>query len=447
MAQSNTNQLFFGKKMTLSHLLTWRLLPAVIVMATLVAGCFLLPPLWAKTKAGLDEQSPQRVYVRTTTLQSRTNFTVPIWYTGQVNARRKTAVGFQRNGKVTQLHFDEGDFVVATQAIANLDNRQLLARIQQLNAETMATKARRDEMIKGPRVQAIRSADANVDDLEQQLENAKLDFDRAETLLPKGAVSQQEYDQAKYRVSTLSARKQAALAQLEELNVGTRIEQVDAAEAALLGAQAANLLAEHDLDDCTLRAPFSGTITQRMVDEGAVLESGQPVVELVESQYLEFRVGLPVELVRTMNIGDTFQVKIDKISLEAKLKSKLLALDENTQTQTIIMSLDDSAPHKGIVDNQMGRLRFDKSTNELGFLIPTSAIVNDQQGLWNCYTIEKDGNQYIAKRQVVEVLHFQGDNVFVRGTLSNGQPIVVDGLQRLANGQIVQLLESEGASQ
>ena len=65
--------------------------------------------------------------------------------------------------------------------------------------------ALRDEMLQGPRTEMIQAARANVEDLEHQLENAVLDFERSVRLLEKRGISQQEHDQATYLVRTIQA--------------------------------------------------------------------------------------------------------------------------------------------------------------------------------------------------------------------------------------------------
>lgn len=442
MAQTTDNQLFFGNKLTLSQLMTWRSLGVVLGFGLLIAGFVMFPKFMKGSNADEQKLTPQIVYVKTEQLKLIDDFTVPIWYTGQVNAKRKTAVAFQRSGKVTEIFFDEGDFVVEGLEIARLDNRQLTARSKQLDAQERVAKAQLTELQEGPRIQAIQSAQANVNELDKQLENAKRDFQRADSLLPQGAVSVQEHDQAKYLVATLTQRIAAATAQLDQLKDGTRIEQVNAAEAALESAEAASDLADHDLNDCILKAPYSGTITRRMVDEGAVLDTGQPVFELVESSHLELKVGLPIHIAQQLSPEKKLSVDVDGIPIDATVKSRLLALDPSTQTQNVILTLDKSAAGRGIVDNQMGRVKFEQSVNDSGFLVPTPAIVNDQQGLWSCFTVKKSDGQFMVKRQAISVLHFQGDFAFVKGTLSPGQTIVVEGLQKLTNGQVVQIADS-----
>lgn len=443
MDPTTTERNFFARKMTFGQLLTSRLFWGVLIAGGALAAVFLIPQLSGGKTEDSQESTAQRVYVKTIPLVRNDQFTIPIWYSGEVQARRKTNVGFQRGGKVVEILCDEGDYVEHNQVIARLDSRQLTARAKQLAAETLVAKARLDELRKGPRIEAIRTAAANVDDLKHQRENAELDLERARNLRTKGAVSQQEYDQSHYLVQTLNARIDASEAQLEELKVGTRIEQVDAAEALYASAQAASELAKHDLDDCTLRAPYSGTVIQRMVDDGAVLDTGRPVVRLVESNRLELNVGLPVQLVRQLVEGQAIEVEVDGAHVSAIVKTKLLALDPMTRTQTVVLELAESAAHMGIVDSQMGRVKFETVADEEGFVLPVAAIVNDQQGLWSCFTVELEDGEHVVKRQSVEVLHFQGDFVFVRGTIQDGETIVSEGLQRLTHGLVVRLAEHE----
>ena len=177
-----------------------------------------------------------------------------------------------------------------------------------------------------------------------------------------------------------------------------------------------------------------------MLDEGTVVSAGTPIFSLFETDHLEFHVGLPAELANTISKGQQISVKFGEIEIDAMLKSKLETLDVATLTQQIVLTFDESAVDQGIIDGQIGQVQFEQVSETKCFKIPVSAIANDQQGLWSCFTVEGDGEQ-VARQQSIEVLHFDGDWVFVRGTLTEGQSIVTDGLQRISNGQRVQSAE------
>ena len=444
MDPPNTNRKNFGQEMTIGQILnsrtTWTLLLTVGAICALV---FLFPMLSGEKtnqEAG-KESEPQTVFVNLATLRELPEMHIPIWYSGEVRAKRRTEVGFARGGKVDEILFEEGDFVEEEDRLAVLGSRQAVARLKQLQAEVNVARAVRDELSEGPRSETIRSATADVKDLEQQLENAVVDFQRSTRLLAKRGISQQEFDQSELGVKSLRAKMAAARAQLELLETGTRQEQVDAAEARLAAATAAVELAQADVDDCTLKAPFSGMIVRRMLDEGAIVSAGTPLFSLMETDHLEFHVGVPAELANTISPGQKFSINFGETEADATLKSKVRTLDVATLTRKIVFALDETASEQGIVNGQIGQIQFEQVTKNKCFRIPVTAIVNDQQGLWSCYTVSKSDGEQIAKRQSIEVLHFDGEWVFVRGTLSDGQSIVTDGLQRLSSGQFVHGVE------
>ena len=431
--------------MTLGQILTSRTTLTLLLAAGAVCALvFLVPALSGdRTDPGESEpeSEPQIVFVNLATLHELPEMHIPIWYSGEVRAKRKTDVGFARGGKVNEVLFEEGDFVEEQTPLAILDSRQAAARLKQLQAEVNVATAVRDEMSEGPRTETIRAAKADVKDLEQQLDNAVIDLERSVRLLDKKGISQQEFDQSELAVKSLTTKIAAAKAQLDLLETGTRQEQMDASEARLAAAAAAVELAQADVDDCTLKAPFSGMIVRRMLDEGAVVDAGTPVYSLIETDHLEFHVGVSAELANTISRGQTVSVNFGKTQADATLKSKIKTLDVATLTRKIVFTFDETAAEQGIIDGQIGQIQFEQVTETKCFKIPVSAIVNDQQGLWSCYTVSKSDGQQIAKRQSIEVLHFDGDWVFVRGTLSDGESIVTDGLQRLTSGQLVQSLE------
>lgn len=451
MDPSTTNTTFFGKLLTLGQILASRLVWLCALIVIGIAAWFLLPMLQGSIPSATQEQaesrSAQTVFVETLRLRDQETIQIPIWYTGDIVAARKTQISFPRGGKIIDIKVDEGEQVAADQLLAILDSRQVKARYDQLVAQSQQTESQRNEMVEGPRGEAILAARGNVNEVEEQLRNARTAYARAKRLIAQGGISRQEYDQADANLNTLAARKTTVEARLAELTAGTRVEQLNAAEANWNAANAAVALAKADMDDCQLTAPFAGSIVRRMLDEGAVVEGGTPVFLLVENENLEFHVGLPARIANTLASHSTLTLEVDGVEARASFKSKTQILDRQTLTQRVILQVEsnlDSLASLGLVDGQIGRVQFQQPFDSKGFKIPTTAIVDDQQGLWSCFVVSEnaDGDQ-VAKRQSIEVLHFQGDWVYVRGTLSNGQSLVVKGLQRLAHGQLVQPVQNQ----
>jgi hypothetical protein len=77
---------------------------------------------------------------------------------------------------------------------------------------------------------------------------------------------------------------------------------------------------------------------------------------------------------------------------------------------------------------------------ENGFWLPIKALVRGKRGLWSCYVAEPDSDspqRSLVVRRDVEILHNESDSVYVRGTLSDGDQVIIDGIHRVTAGQLV----------
>ena len=93
--------------------------------------------------SGLSAPAQARVLtVLTRTLVAETGYQVPRLFTGQVEAARSSAVGFELDGLVAGIEVEEGDRVTAGQVLATLDSARLQARRTELAAALESASAR-----------------------------------------------------------------------------------------------------------------------------------------------------------------------------------------------------------------------------------------------------------------------------------------------------------------
>ncbi|MEL6666956.1 MAG: efflux RND transporter periplasmic adaptor subunit, partial [Pseudomonadota bacterium] len=83
------------------------------------------------------------------------------------------------------------------------------------------------------------------------------------------------------------------------------------------------------------------------------------------------------------------------------------------------------------------RLGMDREITEAGLWLPISALTEADRGLWSIYKARRDGEGWQAEPGIVEILHQDGERVFVRGSLRDGDRVIIDGLQRITPGQPV----------
>lgn len=409
----------------------------------------LLPAIWlvANRTGPIAEQAEaaQLLPVETAELQSEEGYTTSRAYTGELVARRSSDLGFERAGTVTEILVDEGDVVAAGTPLARLDVRDQTAQRRQLEARKRQLMAQLRELETGPRLEDIAAAEAAVSDLSNQLELAQLQAQRRADLYSRGAVSREEWDERRFEASAITDRLAQAQSQLDELRNGTRQEQVAAQEAGVEQIEAQLDAIDIVLDKSVLFAPFAGEVSLRAVDEGAVVGNGQTAISLVENGAVEARIGLPVEVANRLAVGESQSIKVGNRSYSAVLKSRLPAIDEASQTVTVVLEVE--AANQAVM-GETARLVVSQQQASSGYWLPGTALIAGDRGLWSVYVLGEqvlgervadnpESAGYRVARRDVEVLHTQGDRAFIRGLVEPGDRVITSGTHRIVADQLV----------
>lgn len=303
-------------------------------------------------------------------------------FTGIVQPRRSSELGFSDGGRIAALNVDVGDRVTDGQILGVLDTRAL--RSQLVSAEAQVNEARASHAL------------------------AMNTVERQETLLERGHVSQQRVDEAMAQAATAEARIEAAKARADTLRV-----QIDLA---------------------SITAPYPGMITARNFDEGAIAPQGTPVFSLVETGALEARIGLPASLASALESGQIYSLSTDRGPVDGRLRSVTGVIEAGQRSVTTVFDIMDS---EAVSPGAVVRLSISRDVEENGLWLPVSALAEGQRGLWSLYIATPEGDGWVARPGLVEVVQSEGERAFVRGAVSDGDRIIVDGLQRVAPGQPV----------
>lgn len=329
---------------------------------------------------------PVPISVETVNAELIPAFKVNEKFTGIVSPKRTSQLGFQAGGRIVSLNADLGDRVEASQTLAVLDTRNLQAQLS--------------------------SAKARVAEAEAAYKLAETTVDRQVALMARGHVSGQVVDEARAQSHTAYARINAAKANADALRV-----QIDLAR---------------------IRAPFAGTITVRTVDEGAIAGPGQTIFELVETTNLEARIGLTAVLADMLEVGEPYQLRSDQGPVVATLRSVTGVIDAANRTVTTVFDIDDPTR---VAAGAVVRLGMENEIDGPGLWLPVSALTEAERGLWSIYVARRQSGDWIAEPGIVEILHQDGERVFVRGAVRDGDRVIVDGLQRITPGQPVTPVE------
>ncbi|MEM7580768.1 MAG: efflux RND transporter periplasmic adaptor subunit, partial [Cyanobacteria bacterium P01_A01_bin.80] len=327
-------------------------------------------PVQAQTKA-----TP--LPVKTTEIQLAKNYQTAQSYTGEVVANRTSEVGFEGGGKLVEILVDEGDRVSKGKVLAKLDTANLEAQRRSLVAQKAQAEARLVELKNGARREQISAAKASVRDLEKQLKLERIKRDRRKFLYEEGAISKEQFDEFAFNSQALAERLNNARSSLEELQNGTRYEQKAAQQAVVdqLSAEVTNL--DITIAKSTLKAPFSGTVGQRSVDEGTVVNAGTSIIRLVEDSNPEVKIGVPINVARKLVSGSQKELEIGGKNYSARVKSILPEVDAATRTRTVILRLQSSAR---VSPREIARFKITQNVAIEGYWLPITALVKGERG-------------------------------------------------------------------
>lgn len=332
-------------------------------------------------------------------------------HAGVVAARRSSALGFARSGLLSAVEVNEGDRVAEGSVLARLDTRKLQARAAELRTQISESRNRLDvATISWEQTATVKA--------------------RSDALAKKEWVSKKAHDDTVY-----DHRKAVA--------------ELAAAESAVHHAEATLASLQVDLDQSVLVAPYAGTIVDRWVDEGAAVTAGEPIMDLIESDAVEFRVGVPEKTAATLDVGAEYLAVVGGQKTPSRLLRLLPQVESATRTVTAIFALSDTLPPP--LPGTLGYLISRRTLEESGFWLPLAALTDGRRGLWAAYVVEPedgaDGSPLVGtlSRRDVQMIHVDGDRAFVSGVLRRGEKVVAEGVHRLVPGLRVQAVADASA--
>lgn len=209
-----------------------RYLMSAVVVIVVAAG------LWLFAGA-----QPQQVQYQTQVL-ARGDIESVVNTAGTTRAVVTVEVGTEVSGLITELYADFNDDVSQGQAIAKLDDRSYVARLQQAQADVVMAQAN------------LAQQQATLSKSNTELARAERAFTRQQQLVQQKLTNQSELDEAQAVFETAQAQILLSNAQIQS------------AQAQLLQRNAQLEQAQLDLDRTTIRSPVNGTVIDRQVDIG-----------------------------------------------------------------------------------------------------------------------------------------------------------------------------------
>jgi len=391
-------------------------LPAIIVIACLGAGVWWL----SRPKAPVVETAT--VSAKAATSGNVSGQTPLLNGSGYVTARRAATVSSKVTGKVVDILVEEGMKVEEGQVLARLDNSNVQESL--LLAEAQLLSARK-----------------SMEETRPNLVFAQQEMKRFADLTASKATSQSDFNRAEAQVKSLEATlaRQEADITVAERQVGTWRLQVE---------------------DNTIRAPFTGVVTSKDAQPGEIISpvsagggfTRTGICTIVDMGSLEIEVDVNESYINRVQTGQTVEAILDAYAgwrIPARVIAIIPTADRQKATVKVRVGFEKLDPR--ILPEMGVKVAFmsapaapveadnGKARSTLSIAIPKAAVheVDGRTVVW----IVKDGR---VERRAVTVSQTLGEESTITAGLGNGERIVIKTSQPLADGGRV--IESESPS-
>lgn len=340
--------------------------------------------------------------------------------TSNLRSRREVEVATQAEGIVREMLVEEGDFVKQGQVLCRLDDSKVRIRLQTARQKLAQARLQQEKA-------EIRQEKAAV-----QIQNTREDLARYQALFEEKLVSEREVAQLKYSLDELEHDHRVSDSEVREFH--HRVEELEAEIAQ----------AQLEMTQTTIRAPFAGQITRRMITVGQTVRSLDPLFNLADSSPLLADVFLSEKDAFLVHIGQPVRVH-SGVAGSAGLRGKIALIspvvDQTTGTVRVTVELPapkDGGPFK---PGSFVRVEIETETRESAILIPKRAVMEEDEEQF-VFVAQQDS----VKRVAVEVGYQNEGEVEIRSGISEGEKVVVAGQGNLKDGSKIRGISESGAA-
>src|SRR6201994_3567720 len=231
----------------------------------------------------------------------------PLLVQGEVDATRFD-IAARVDGRVAEIPVVRGQNVAAGTVLVRIDNPETIAKNQQAVAAKIVAEAQLANINVGTRAEVIAAKKAAMERAQAAVVLAQKNYDRAAQLLTTGNTPQARVDQTTDALHESQRVADQAKSAYEQAVNGYTKEEHEIAQANVGKAIADIKAVQSIIDQMVVYAPVASQVYQRNVEPGEYVSPGVPLVTLIDLNDMWIHFDLREDLVRTIKVGDRFDV-------------------------------------------------------------------------------------------------------------------------------------------
>lgn len=253
----------------------------------------------------------------------------------------------------------------------------------------------------------VQATMASYEQVLSDLEKAGKDLKRAENLYREELLSEQSYDEHRFRVKGLEKRAASLKAEVERFEI--------------------------ELQKKAVKAPFEGVVIKRHIDRGEWLLQGAAVATIARDDVVDIIVDVPVGLIKYITQGMAVKVKVAGKEIKGRLSAIIPRADIPTRTFPVKTEIQNTL---SLIEGMEARVTLPAGQKQKTLIVPRDAVIFRRDGIGKTVVFAVIDSK--ARMIPVKVIGYKGmtAGIYADG-LTEGMKVVVKGNERLRDGQSV----------
>lgn len=373
-------------------------------------------------------------------------------FVGAAVPPRRVVIGSAVDGRVSEVHVDEGDAIGPPnvdgegnkrgQPIAQLLTDTISIEIESARGEMLLRQHELAEMEAGSRPEEIAEAKARLGAAQALRDFTKARFERTKLLFNQSnTASLDELEQALSASVAAEQNQVAAKATADLMVAGPRKEHIEQARARLTIATENVKHLESQKAKYTLRAPFEGYVVAKHTEVGAWVSRGDPVAEVIEVNPIEIDVTIPEAFIAHVRLGAAARVQVDALGdqpFTGTIAKIIPDADRRSRTFPVKVRLANPKGGNGhaIKPGMLAHVTLAVGPPVEGLLVPKDSLVlGGPQPALMVVTTSPETKQETVRPVPVQLGVTDGALIQVTGDLTEDDRVVVIGNERVRPGQ------------
>ena len=335
---------------------------------------------------------------------------------GTLAAVDEVTVSSEAEGRVSRLLADLGDRVTAGQPLLELDREKPQYNLDQQKAALARALAKfgAADPTQLPPIEKT----PDVQKAQAELVQARQGFERAQELNKRQLVPKQTLDDAETALRSKQASYDAALQNAKNLRA-----DIDATEAAMK-------LADRQLRDTAIRAPFDGYIQKRLISLGEYVKVQTPVMGVVRIDPLKVTAEIPEKMAPWIKLGQPVQLHVDAYP-EKPIEGKISRISPAVSTSTRAFPFEALVPNNGALLKPGTFARVHIATTRIDDVMTLAySAIQYRYGVNRVFVVS--GGKLAARE--LKVGERLGERIEILDGVKPGEQVAVSDVDKLADG-------------